>query len=155
GGCLNQAGTSTRLLPAGSLSVSATTPGDLSFDAIGGNPFTFAILVSGDNIGPLNTASPCFGTNSGISGGSILDGLRCVVSSIQRHGGRPMDANGAVGLTTNGWGGPNGPTPNIASQGGFVPGQTRYFQVFYRTNAMLSCQTGQNTSQAVGVTFQP
>ncbi|MEM7517556.1 MAG: LamG domain-containing protein, partial [Planctomycetota bacterium] len=46
GGCLNQAGTSTRLLPAGSLSVSATTPGDLSFDAIGGNPFTFAILVS-------------------------------------------------------------------------------------------------------------
>ena len=66
-----------------------------------------------------------------------------------------MDANGQVGLTNNGWGGANGPNPNIPSQGGFVAGQTRYFQVFYRTDETLGCQSGQNTTQAIAVTFEP
>ena len=64
-----------------------------------------------------------------------------------------MDANGDVGLTNNGWGGASGPPTGILTQAGFVAGQTRHFQVFYRADDTLGCQTGQNTSQAVTTTF--
>ena len=36
-----------------------------------------------------------------------------------------------------------------------MSGTTRYFQVFYRADDTLSCGTGQNTTQAVEVTFYP
>ena len=87
--------------------------------------------------------------------GGVLDGLRCAVGNTQRHGGRPMDAAGDVGCTNNGWGGSNGPNPSVAAQGGFVAGDVRYFQVFYRADVLLGCQTGQNTTQAVEATFGP
>ena len=120
----------------------------------GGNPSALAVLTSGDAVAPGNMANPCFGLNSGVQS-AVLDGLRCAVQNTQRHGGRPMDVNGDVGVMNNGWGGPNGPAPSIASQGGFVAGQTRNFQVFYRADNTLGCQTGQNTTQAVSVTYEP
>ena len=38
---------------------------------------------------------------------------------------------------------------------GFVSGQTRYFQVTHREDAMQVCMRGLNTSQALEVTFTP
>ena len=154
GGCINQTGNSARLIAADSSSISAMDPMDLSFDMTGGNPMSLAVLTSGNSLAPQNSANPCFGLDSGVQS-VVLDGLRCAVNGTQRHGGRQMDVNGDVGIMNNGWGGPNGPNPDIASQGGFVAGQTRWFQVFYRADDTLGCLTGQNTSQAVGVTFTP
>ena len=154
GGCLNSANASGRLVGSGSPSVTAADPADLRFDANGCVPSSFAVLTSGNAIAPANAANPCFGEDSGLQSG-VLDGLRCAVQSTQRHGGRPVDANGDVGATTNGWGGSSGPPIGLAAQGGFVAGQTRHYQVFYRELPGLVCLTEQNTTQAVSVTFQP
>ena len=78
-----------------------------------------------------------------------LDGLRCVVQGVLRHGVRPSDANGDVGITTNGWGTPNG----FFNFGAFVAGNTKHFQIIHRDDASQVCMRGQNTSQAVSVTF--
>ena len=154
GGCLNQSGASARLLATGSSSLGVADPGDLRFEMTGGNPNTLAVLTSGDNLAPQNMSNPCFGLGTGVQS-LVLDGLRCAVGNTQRHGGRPMDVNGDVGITNNAWGGANGPAPSIAAQGGFIAGQSRFFQVFYRADSTLGCLTGQNTTQAVSVTFQP
>ena len=66
-----------------------------------------------------------------------------------------MDSNGDVGVTGNGWGGASGPPVGLAAQGGFVAGQTRHYQAFYRELPGLVCSTEQNTTQAVTVTFAP
>ena len=58
GGCINQSGNSAQLVPADSVSVSAANPGDLSFDLIGGNPNTLAVLTSGGALAPQNAANP-------------------------------------------------------------------------------------------------
>ncbi len=151
GGCLNSASRSARLIGSGVASVGADS---LHFDMTGGTSNTFAVLTSGDNIAPNAPANPCFGMNSGIQA-VTLDGLRCAVGNVQRHGARPTDVNGDVGLTTNGWGPPNGPAGGLLAQGGFPAGQTRHFQVIYREGQQLGCQRGQNTSQAVSVVVVP
>lgn len=155
GGCLNQQGLSARLLPSGSTSIAALDPTDLRFDLTGGNPGTLAVLASGDSLEPQNPMSPCFGLGSGVVRGGGLDGLNCVVGNVQRHGGRPTDTNGDVGLINSGWGGASHPPTGIAGTAGFVGGQTRYFQAIYRADNVLGCMTGQNTSQAVEVLFKP
>ena len=43
----------------------------------------------------------------------------------------------------------------IALHGGFSAGQTRNWQIFYREDETLVCNTGQNTSNAAAVTFTP
>ena len=58
-------------------------------------------------------------------------------------------ANGDVGVTTGGWGDPNG----FFQFSVFVPGQTKHFQIFHRDSG--NCGNGQNTTQAVSVTFVP
>ena len=154
GGCINSAGTSARLIRSGSSSVAS---GGLRFDGDGMTPSSFAVLTSGDNLAPQNPANPCFGTGNGVQS-LVLDGLRCAVQNTQRHGGRPVAADGTVGSSTNGWGPPNGPLNGmggIAAQGGFTSGTTRFFQVFYRELPGTVCLTEQNTTQASGVTFTP
>ena len=151
GGCNNSAGRSARLNASGNASVAADT---LRLEMTGGTSVSFGVLTSGAAIAPTNPASPCFGLNSGVTS-VTLDGLRCAVQSVQRHGARPSDASGDIGLTTNGWGPPSGPAGGILAQGGFVAGETRHFQVIYREQPTLGCQTGQNTSQLVSVTVQP
>ncbi len=146
GGCLNSAANSAKLLASGTPDV--TTPADtLHFDMTGGNLNTFAVLISGANQLPTAGACP---PGSGIAAAS-LDGLRCVGGSVVRHGSRSLDA---MGNTTNGWGPPANPMSGIGVTAGFVMGQVRHFQVFYRENPLLGCQTGQNTSNSVSVTFE-
>ena len=151
GGCTNGSGTSAILAPAGFSSVTNPT---LNFRLFDGNPDTFAVLLSGDRRAPGNPANPCFGTGSGIVV-STFDGLRCVIGDVRRHGTRPTDAGGDVGLTNNRWGPPNGPVGGLISQGGFVSGQSRFYQVVYREDPALSCGTGLNTSQGVHVIIFP
>ena len=154
GGCINSSGGGARLLPSGSRSVTAPNPGDLRMEMIDGVPTSFAVLISGAAVAPDNAANPCFGLNSGLQS-VVLDGLRCAVQSTQRHGGRPVAADGSVGSSTNGWGGASGPASGLAIQGGFVPGLTRHFQVFFREIPGAICMSEQNTTQAVTVTFEP
>ncbi len=149
GGCLNSAGTSARLLPSGTPSVAADS---LRFEVSDANVSTFGVLASADNLLPAMGLCPA---GSGIQSLGLLDGLRCVGGALQRHGSRATDAGGDIGLTNNGWGPPNGPAGGLIAQGGFVAGQTRHYQCFYRELGTLVCMTGQNTTQAVSVTFEP
>ena len=151
GGCLNSAGASAQLEPSGFPSVASDT---MRFEMSGGVSSSFGVLTSGNAIAPTNAQNPCFGLDSG-SAAFSLDGLRCAVQGVQRHGARSIDASGNIGDTTNGWGLPDGPPNGLIAQGGFVAGQTRHYQVIYREEETLSCMTGQNTSQAVTVTFEP
>lgn len=151
GGCLNGVGTGATLTASGTPSISGDT---LRIELTSGNPLTFGVLASGDNRLPANPESPCFYLDSGVFA-TTLDGLRCVGGSFQRHGARPTDAGGDIGVTTNGWGPPDGPPGGLTAQGGFVGGQTRHFQVFYREDDTLACNTGQNTTQGITTTFVP
>ena len=159
GGCLNSSGSSSRLSAGGDSSVSlpAMSTSDLRFEMTGGPALATSVLLSGAAVAPQNMANPCFGLSSG-SQAADRDGLRCAVQSVQRHGNRQTDVTGSI-LNASGasrvWGGPAQPTAGIASQGGFVSGQTRYFQVTHRDDALLVCTRGLNTSQAVEVTFTP
>lgn len=149
GGCLNSTGTSAELTTNGSI-----IPVDnmLSFDVTGASPGALAILVSANELLPANGACP---PGSGILGMPALDGLRCVGFALKRHGGRQMDSNGDSGITTPHWGAPDGPPAGIIGQGAFATGQTRAFQAFYRDLPNLGCMTGQNTSNAIAITFGP
>lgn len=157
GGCLNSAGTAGRLMVTGDPSVSLPNGStlDLRFDLSGVPANAFCILNSGDAVGPGSAANPCFGTGSGAQSAQF-DGLRCAILNTRRHGGRSADSNGDVGVTTNAWGGDSAPPAGIANAGaGFGAGQTRYFQVINRDDPLLSCGTGLNTTQALGVVFTP
>ncbi len=151
GGCINSTGTSAELVVSGNLSVTNDT---LRIEVTGANPSTFAILVSGDNRLPNNPANPCFYLGSGTLA-VALDGLRCMGGNFRRHGTRPIDAAGAVGNTTPGWGTPNAPMIGLIAHGGSSAGQTRHWQSFYREDSALVCNTGQNTTQGVSTTFAP
>ena len=150
-GCANSTGGGAELVATGSDSVSS---GDLRIEMTGGVPSSFAVLVSGGNIAPGNMMNPCFGLDSGVQA-LVLDGLRCAVQGTQRHGGRPVDPNGNVGILTNGWGPPSGPPGGLANQGGFTAGVQRHYQIFYRELPGLSCGREQNTTQSVTVNFTP
>ncbi|MEM7516030.1 MAG: hypothetical protein AAF368_03780, partial [Planctomycetota bacterium] len=147
-------GLAARILPSG---VASQTTDSFRVEMSGGSSNSFALLISGSAAAPANAVNPCFGLNSGLQ---AFDGLRCAVQNFLRHGARSIDANGDVGTGVpgpgnNGWGPPSGPTGGLIAANGFVPGQTRYFQAFYRTDIMSGCQTGQNTSQAVEMTVLP
>ena len=159
GGCLNSAGGSTRLFAEGDPSVSlpsgSTT--DLRLRLSGGPPMATSVLLSGSAVAPQNMANPCFGASSG-SQAADRDGLRCAVQSVLRHGNRSTDGSGNLTDSSGPsrvWGGEAQPVAGIAGQGGFVAGQSRFFQVTHRDDPLLVCMRGLNTSQAVQVTFTP
>ena len=156
GGCLNATNGSARLFASGSLSVQPPDSfGDIAFSVENATQGGFGILISGSALAPVSAADPCFGLGSGVSGGGVLDGLRCAGGAILRHGGRQAAFDGSFGIISSGWGGADGPAGSIAAAAGFVAGETRYFQVVYRTNPALGCGTGQNSTQAIEVTFEP
>jgi len=110
----------------------------------GGVPNALAVLSSGDN---------ALGGGIGILGMPESDGLRCVGVNFRRHDGRSLDANGA---TVNSWGAVGAPPAGIIGVSGFVPGQTRNFQVRSREDPLRGpCGFGTNTSQAIQLTFAP
>ncbi len=157
GGCLNRAGTPGRLSVSGYASIALPSGStlDLRFGLEGLPPLTFSILNSGDALSPGNPMNPCFGNGSGTQAVQF-DGLRCAIVNTRRHGGRAADANGAVGVTNDPWGGEGGPAVGIANAfGGFLAGDTRYFQSVYREDAVAVCMRGLNTTQAVEVLFTP
>lgn len=150
GGCLNSAGTSGRLDAFGTPSVANDS---LRLEMRSANPSTFGILLSGGlSSPPPGGACP---PGSGTLNGPALDGLRCVRGTVLRHGTRATDANGDVGVTNNGWGPPNGPAGGLIAANAFAAGQTRFFQVFYREDALLGCMTAQNTTNGVEVLILP
>lgn len=151
GGCLNAANRSARLVASGIAQVSADS---LRFELLDAVSFTFAVLVSGANRLPNNPVNPCFGLDSGIPS-LAFDGLRCIGGGTTRHGTRPTNGDGDAGVTTAGWGPPNGPAGGLIAFNGFVSGQTRHFQAIYREDLSAVCGTGQNTSQGVTVTVAP
>ena len=151
GGCLNSAGRALRLRGSGMPSVAADT---LRFGATGGPASVLTVLSSGNDVAPNNAANPCFGLDSGVNA-LAFDGLRCAVAATRRHGGRPTDDNGAVGMTNNGWGGVSAPPGGLVAQGGYVAGQTRHYQLICRDNLSQVCGRGLNTSQSVSVLFVP
>ena len=126
---------------------------DVRFSVDGGPPNAWSLLTSGDALTPTDMANPCFGLDSGVTV-MTSDGLQCVDANLAVHGGRRIDINGDVGATNDPWGGEGGPNAGVAAAGGFVAGQTRYFQSFYREFDTAVCQTGQNTTQLVEVVFQ-
>ncbi len=146
GGCVNSVGASARLHASGAAVIGNDT---LRFQVTGVTPSTFGGLVSANNALPIMGVCP---PGSGVSS-TLLDGLRCIGGALLRHGNRSSDANGDIGVTTNGWGPPSGPPGGLLATGGFVAGQTRRFQCFYRDDVVLGCGSGQNTSNAVRVTF--
>ncbi len=150
-GCLNSAGSAAQLNASGLPSMSADS---LRFELVGGNPTALCVLLSADNRLPNNISNPCFGLNSGVQS-SALDGLRCVGGNVLRHGARTIDGTGTVGMTGPGWGTPDGPAGGLISHGGFLVGQSRNFQAYYRENSLLGCGTGLNTSNGVGLVFLP
>ena len=153
GGCLNSFGSSAVLLPSGLPDV--TNAADtLHFNVAGATTNSFGLLVSGADRLTNNPNNPCFLQNPGSGVLSIaLDGLRCVGNGVIRHGTRATDGFGSIGFNNSGWGPPNAPLSGIGITNGFLAGQTRHFQVFYRETASLGCNTGQNTTNAVSVTF--
>lgn len=159
GGCTNSGGGSTAIAASGSTSVSlgAGDPTDLRLTLTGAPPNAFCVMLSGDAVAPANMANPCFGMNSGAQAAD-RDGLRCAVQNTLRHGGRSANVAGEV-VDSAGpsrvWGGEAQPNAGIAGQAGFVAGQTRYFQLNHRDDAMQVCMRGLNTSQAIEVTFEP
>ena len=148
GGCLNQTLRAAELIGSGSPRVFNDS---LRFEVERANPNTFGVLVSGDNA--LPNSGPC-PPGSGVTG-VLLDGLRCVGGNFLRHGARPTDLNGGIGVVTNGWGPPSGPIGGLIANGGFAAGQTRRFQCFYREDTAVMCMTGQNTTNGVEVSFVP
>lgn len=137
GGCLNSAARGARLTAFGSASVSDDT---LSFSLTDATPVSFGVLVSANNR---------LGTPSG-SGIMAFDGLRCVGGGLQRHGSRATDSEGT---SVASWGLGAGPAGGLIAQGGFGAGQVRHFQVFYREFTDAACQSGQNTTNGVTITF--
>jgi hypothetical protein len=159
GGCINSSGGGTRLAATGSASVALPSMDttDLRFTATGSPPNATNVLISGAAVAPANMANPCFGQNSGALSAD-RDGLRCAVQALVRHGNRSANAMGEIMDPTGPsrvWGGEAQPVDGIAVQGGFIAGQTRFFQITHRDDVLAVCMRGLNTSQAVQVTFTP
>ena len=159
GGCLNSAGTSAKIAATGDLSASLP-PGlasDLRLTLRGAPAGVLCVMLSGAAIAPQNMASLCLGMDSGVQS-LDRDGLRCAVMNTKRHGGRAADGSGTITDSTGPsrvWGGEAQPNGGLWRQGGFVAGQTRYFQVTYREDPLAVCGRGLNTSQAVEIVFEP
>lgn len=151
GGCLNSSGAGARLHGLNSTSVTAA---DLRLQLQNAPPGAFAVLFSGTDRAPVSPTHPCAGQATGVIS-PVFDGLRCAVGGVLRHGSRAIAADGTVGVTTGGWGPPNGPPGGLLDHSGTAVGQTRYFQVVLRDDPLAICGTGQNTSQGLAITAEP
>jgi len=127
-GCANGGGTGASLAPSGTSSVGLD---DLSFDLTKASGPVPAVLFTGTQ------------QVSGGSGAVFGNGLRCAGGAFKRLGVKIC--NGAGSAT---WG------PGMAQRGGWLPGDTRYFQGWFR-DVSGPCNGQFNTSHGVGVLFLP
>jgi hypothetical protein len=126
-GCANSTGQGGLLSTTGTASVAAD---DLQFSAMRLPPSQGAILFAGQN---------------SLAGGTGLvfgDGLRCAGGAVRRLGIRVADSAGRAA-----WG------PGLALSGGFLPGQTRRFQVWYKDPQPSPCGAGFNLTGAMEFSF--
>jgi hypothetical protein len=93
-------------------------------------PLVLSVLFSGTNA-------------STIAFGPAGDGLRCIGGTIKRVAYHNANQVGTI------WFG-----PTMQPMGAWSPGETRYFQAFYRAT-QGPCFQGYNVSGAVGVVFTP
>jgi len=128
-GCANSGGLGARLETHGSSSVSLD---DLSFQASGLPPGQSALLFQGT-----------VKVNGGL-GILFGDGLRCAGGQVIRLGVETADPGGNAT-----WG------PGFAASGGWVAGEARYFQVWYRDPLGSPCANAFNLSHGSSVPFAP
>ena len=128
-GCANSTGAGATLGGGGSVSIAAD---NLTFSAGSLVPNQPALLFQG--------------VNAVNSGAGILfgDGLRCAGGFIVRLGVAVPSASGDAS-----WG------PGLGSGAGWVAGEARRFQVWYRDPAGSPCGSGFNLSNGAEVLFQP
>lgn len=124
-GCSNSTGSGATLTGSGSSRVSSD---DLGMHAANMIPGQAALLFAGST------------SVNGDQGFPFGDGLRCAGGSIARLGTRATSPSGEAS-----WG------PNLASSEGWVPGDTRYLQAYYRDSSGGPCGTGFNTTNGLAV----
>ncbi len=129
-GCANSTGLGARLRAKGTDSLTAND-----------------LVLRGENMPSGQVGVLLAGVNA-LNGGSGIhfgDGLRCVGGSLQRLGVRNVDAQG-----TASWG------PGLGTLGGWVSGETRHFQLWFRDPLNpLPCEGIRNTSNAYAIDFGP
>ncbi len=133
-GCPNSVGSGGRLeVAAGSVSLLAD---DLVLRAQGLPPQEFGLLFMGPySIAPF----------------PLADGLRCVGTPLYRY---PVRSTGSGGLFDMGPGLAAYGAGEFDAGGQLFPGQTWYFQAWYR-NPGGGCGGGSNLTDALAVTFEP
>lgn len=127
-GCINSTGSGALLDFSGSSSLAAD---DLQLTGTGLAPGQPALLIAG-----LNAVN-------GGQGNPFGDGLRCVGGSVKRLGLALPDAGGNAS-----WG------PGIAAGQGWLPGDARYLQLWYRDPVGSACGAGFNLSNGLEVLWQ-
>lgn len=128
-GCANSTLRGAQLAAHGSASLSAAS---LAFDGsrlVPGQPAQ--ILIGRDTV-------------AGGLGAPFGDGLRCVATDIRRLSALPADVQGNVS-----WSGPD------LAGAGFVAGESRYLQIWYRDPLASPCGTGVNLTNGVAITLAP
>lgn len=126
-GCANSTGVGALLAAHGSRSVAAD---DLSFASFDATPSQPGLLFVGTT------------PSGGGSGVPFGDGLQCAGGGIVRL---EVRFTTLAGLAVYG--------PGLGGAGGWSPGDTRYFQVWYRDPSGGPCSSGFNLSSAVRVSF--
>jgi hypothetical protein len=126
GGCLNSTGRGALLDVAGSNGVAAD---DLRLIASQLPPGRSAILLAGTQT---------------LSGAIVGDGLRCAGGALVHLGTRFAGPSGQAE-----WG------AGLGASGGWGPGDTRVFQVWFRDPVGGACGLGANSSSALEVVFLP
>ena len=128
-GCANSSGAGAVLVGGGSTSVSIDT-----------------LTMNGSNLIPGQPALCFAGLNAVNNGDGVLfgDGLRCAGGGVVRLG---VVVPGAGGAAT--WG------PGLGASGGWVAGDVRRFQAWYRDPAGSPCGYGFNLSNGVEISFTP
>ncbi len=128
-GCMNSTGMGALLLGHGSHSAAAD---DHTLHAARLPMKSMVLLLSGDQA--LN------GSNGIIFG----DGLRCTGGATLKHGVRAVGASGEVS-----WG------PGLALSNGWVSGEVRHFQGWYRDPHGSPCGTNFNLTNGLTVSYLP
>ena len=129
-GCDNGTGSGGALLGAvGSNSVSAA---DLVLQGVGMQAGQPGLYFQGNNA-----------TNAGL-GFANGDGLRCAGGNLKRIQVRLADVNGSSSTTVN-----------VAAQGLVLAGDTRRYQLWYRSPATSPCGTTFNLSNGIETTWAP
>jgi len=124
-GCANSTGSGGLLTGQGSASAAADDLRPTLSGVPAGRP---ALLFAGTNA---------------LAGAPFGDGMRCAGGTIKRLGTRTADGSGSAS-----WG------PGIATAQGWVAGDLRNFQVWYR-DPTGPCSAGFNTTNGLAVTYLP